>query len=500
VNGLANGTYYMLVTNGSGLVDQLWQNRPCPGGSCDVTLGDAIDLEGAEVPQAVSFLQSGSVKISKTQAVGSGARLGFALVRGTKMAGSVRNEAGEPLKFVKVYFFDSLGKLAGETTTDGLGNFVSPTSFPDGAYHAATSAPGKGGVGGGYIDEIFGDVACAGECILPATGATTIGIGEPGADPDQIHFVLGTGKTISGQVSVYESGLPLASATVQLYKADGSPAGSRTTSGSGTYRFEGLIPDTYYALASHPSGDYTVELFDGVDCSEGCDVVAEGTAIVVDSLDIGTIDFALSDGSCPFQPGPDHPDSDGDGLVDECERNPPSVDPGANVDPTVLLGDGAQVGLGSTLDKNAEVGADASIGEYVSISAEVTIGAGAEIGAGSILERGAHIGALCVLGERVGVGRDSVLGESTSEDPDSVALEGCLVGDDTTIGANVLIGVGVAIGSNTRLDREVTIEDEATVGNDVAIGRGATLAEGAIVCDGAVVSKNTLVEGEFGCP
>ena len=291
INGLANGTYYMVVFNGSGLVDELWSDIPCPGGSCDVTTGTPIVLGGAE-----TTLANLGAAGSKLLAPGDSPRLVFQMDQGTVLSGSVRNASNAPLQFRKVFILDSDGVLAGTAMTDGLGNFETESSFPDGTYYVTTALLGQGGVGGGYIDEWYGGQLCSGECV----GANKLGdpIVVPGGPVDAIDFVLDTGKSISGTVTAAGSGLALPSTSVTLYDDAGNEAGAVLANGAGVYSFQGLPPGDYHLKAVHPSGNYTDLLYDGIPC-DACDVTT-GDVVKITAQDQTGIDFAL-----PLLPGID---------------------------------------------------------------------------------------------------------------------------------------------------------------------------------------------------
>ncbi|WP_191621140.1 carboxypeptidase regulatory-like domain-containing protein [Marinihelvus fidelis] len=460
VNGLADGSYHMLVTNSSGLVDQLWSDLPCPGGSCDVTAGTEIVVgPGSAQPAAVQFMMAAG-RGAKTHALDGSSRLSFELDRGTLIRGSVRDEAGNALKLATVFFFSEDGALAGQATTDGLGDFVSPASFPEGLYYAATSAPGLGGIGNGYIDEIFDGTACDGECDPASTDPalmTAIGIGEPGADPAAVHFVLGLPRTISGAVTVANSATPLAGADVTLFHSDGSVAGSMATDGQGEYRFEGLPSGTYFALAGHASGDFSTVLFDAIDCTDGtCDVTA-GMPISLSDGDAAGINFELADISCLFNDEPGQPDSDGDGTVDACEANPPEVSNRAWLAPGVLVGDGA------VIERNVTVLDDAVIGAW------------------NILRRNATIGARCLLASEVEVDQSATLGED------------CVIGARTFIGRGAKLGAGVTVGADTVIDERADIGAGAVIGNNVTIGDKARISEGVCIADHTVIAARERV-------
>ena len=125
-SGIANGTYYVLIRNTSGLVDQLFANVPCPAGACNVAaLGTPIVLSGTVANRSVNSGQ---------------ANINLRLPTGQTIAGTVRDAANNaPLNGVTVYFFNATGTVVGQAQTDGLGQYVSAGSLPSGSYYAATA-------------------------------------------------------------------------------------------------------------------------------------------------------------------------------------------------------------------------------------------------------------------------------------------------------------------------------------------------------------------------
>jgi hypothetical protein len=105
-NGLADGSYRLLVKNDLGLVDQLWEGIDCPDGSCDITGGTPIDVGAAPAApaSAPSTLESNRLKI-KLEAEPSDGRVTFGLERGTRISGNVSSDSG-PVQFVNVYIFE----------------------------------------------------------------------------------------------------------------------------------------------------------------------------------------------------------------------------------------------------------------------------------------------------------------------------------------------------------------------------------------------------------
>jgi hypothetical protein len=149
-DGLAAGSYFAATTD-TGLLDELWDNKPCPQGVCTITLGTPIT-------------------------VGAGATTAnFILADGGAIAGNVTASAnGQPVTdgFVKIYA--ASGAYLGLTTINNSGHF-SYGGLAAGNYFAVTSDTG-------FNDELWDNKPCAqGACtissgtLIPVSGtaATT---------------------------------------------------------------------------------------------------------------------------------------------------------------------------------------------------------------------------------------------------------------------------------------------------------------------------------------
>jgi len=55
VTGLAVGTYYVRTSNSLGYIDELYNNLPCPGGSCTVTSGTGVSVTAGATTSGINF-------------------------------------------------------------------------------------------------------------------------------------------------------------------------------------------------------------------------------------------------------------------------------------------------------------------------------------------------------------------------------------------------------------------------------------------------------------
>lgn len=176
-------------------VDTLYAGLQCAGQSCDITTGTPVVLNsGGSVPG---------------EGVSAQTNIEMEVVSGHSIRGSVRAWDNTPLAFVKVYFFTEAGIPAGEAFTNGTGDFVSSSAFPDGVYYAATNREAiaseglldgedaEAGVPDEYVDQAWSGFDCEDIC----SPSTASGIGTPivisGGDATGIHFILNQAPGIS---------------------------------------------------------------------------------------------------------------------------------------------------------------------------------------------------------------------------------------------------------------------------------------------------------------
>jgi UDP-3-O-[3-hydroxymyristoyl] glucosamine N-acyltransferase len=169
-----------------------------------------------------------------------------------------------------------------------------------------------------------------------------------------------------------------------------------------------------------------------------------------------------------------------------------------SIDPTAVIGPGA------------EIAADAYIGPLVAVGAGARIGAGTQIHAGSVIGDGVRVGENCLLHPRVTLYSDVSIGHHV------VLHSGCVIGadgfgfvfqggayhkfpqvgrveiaDHVEIGANSCVdraALGVtSIGEGTKLDNLVHIGHNCRLGKHVVIAAQTGLSGGVIVEDYAVI-------------
>jgi hypothetical protein len=120
VEGLPAGTYFLRTRAPSQFLDEIWDDRPCPRGTCAPATGTPI-------------------VVAANQSVGA---IDFTLARGGGLSGRVSNEfTSQPLPGVRITIHDSSGVRVAAATTAADGNWISPP-LVNGSYTVIFDAAG----------------------------------------------------------------------------------------------------------------------------------------------------------------------------------------------------------------------------------------------------------------------------------------------------------------------------------------------------------------------
>ena len=160
--GLAEGTYYVWTVNALGYLDELYNNIPCPGGTCTVTGGTGVSVTAGTTTTGINFGLTTSGSISGTVTDAS--------------SGAVLAGAG-------VAVYNSSGGFGGYFTTNASGVYTAG-GLATGSYYVRTSNAL------GYVDELYDNLTCAGLSCSVTTG-TPVSV-TTGATTSGIDFALGT--------------------------------------------------------------------------------------------------------------------------------------------------------------------------------------------------------------------------------------------------------------------------------------------------------------------
>jgi len=265
---LPTGTYYAKTRNYDGYLDELHDDLPCSGGSCDVTAGTPISVSAGATTSGIDF----------------------ALDRGGSITGTVTDASTtDPIAGVYVYVYDAGGISVASGWTDAAGVYTTGSELPTGTYYAKTRNYT------GYLDELYDDLPCyGGSC--DATTGTPISV-TVGATTTGIDFALDRGGSISGTVTDAATTDPIVGADVYIYEAGGNYVAGAVTDGGGDYVTDSKLPPGSYFAATMNSAGYFDELYDDLPCSGGtCDVTVGTPISVTAAATTGGVDFALEKG------------------------------------------------------------------------------------------------------------------------------------------------------------------------------------------------------------
>ena len=262
VTDLVTGSYFVRFgDSGGGYPPELYDNLPCPNGTCYLPAGTPVIVRAGATTGSVDAALS---------AVGA-------------IAGRV-TDAGStaPLRLVWVFVTDSAQRQVGAALTDASGSYE-VKDLPIGKYTVSVMTLSD------FIDEVFDGVPCDHGC--PAAGATPV-IVSAYETTGNINFTLDRGGRITGKVAEAITGRRLSGVDVDIYDAQGVHAAQARSGTEGTYVSPGLRAGTYFVRASG-GGDFEPRLFEGLACRGSC-LVTSGTPVtIVTATDTPGIDFSM---------------------------------------------------------------------------------------------------------------------------------------------------------------------------------------------------------------
>lgn len=246
---------YFLVAESEAHVDQLYQGLPCEDYQCNPTAGTAVLVSSGGSAQA-DFLLTPSGSVS-----------GYLTDNGT----------GQPVE-ATVYVYAATGMLAKTVYAYGA---YSAQDLPPGQYFLLAQATG-------YAPMIYQNIVCQSQCDPLSGNPVTV---TSGSNTPGISFALLRLGKITGLVTDEVTGFPIDSATIRIWKEDGSLVDVEYTWSAGYYSSVGLWPGNYFVTVSHST--YLDELYDDLPCQPLCDPTS-GTPVPVSfDADTTNVNFSL---------------------------------------------------------------------------------------------------------------------------------------------------------------------------------------------------------------
>ncbi|MEM7582461.1 MAG: carboxypeptidase regulatory-like domain-containing protein, partial [Acidobacteriota bacterium] len=269
IDGLGIGTYVVYIENASDYLPEIYDNLPCPGSSCDLSLGTRVTVEQGVVVEDIDFT----------------------LDLGGSITGTVTDAGtGEPLASATVVTLTDGGDtLLDFLSTNSEGRYTA-SGLPAGSYLAHTLVQD-------YQDELWDNVPCPGGVLGGCEGDAGTEIPVVLRETTEgVDFALERLGSLAGTITASADGSPLEFAGVEVWNADGNPVGSGVTDSSGAYRVGGLPAGNYRVSTSFVFG-FRDELFDDRPCPNGvfvgCDPTTGDEVTVQLDRDTPGIDFAL---------------------------------------------------------------------------------------------------------------------------------------------------------------------------------------------------------------
>jgi protocatechuate 3,4-dioxygenase beta subunit len=251
VGGLAPGSY-RVFTEVWTHANEIFDDIPCAP-SCDASAGTPIQVAADHTTRGIDFVLSKLGEITGTVTAADG---------------------GAPISYADVLVWSTGGGYY-YADADALGRYA-VGGLPAGTYYARTDFYG------GFRNEVWDDIPCAGPYTCDTSGATPIVVAA-NATVQGIDFALDRTGAIAGTVVFEADGAPVAGASIDVWTTGGSYVNSAWTGSAGNYGVGNVYPGTHAVIASDDSYDpsgFLGELYDDLPCDPSCDPAA-GTPVPV---------------------------------------------------------------------------------------------------------------------------------------------------------------------------------------------------------------------------
>ena len=277
---------FLLDTNGSRTDTRLQVMASCGAGAEILAVGDDESSlraqtqfsarQGDEVWIRVGSDREGWVRLVVQQLSGG---LGAGSIAGTVLA----QASGLPIGFLALEAVsdDGFSFLVG-TNSSGIYEF---NGLPAGTYEVFTRDDNDD-----WLNEIWDDIECGlGSLACSGIDGDPIVVGD-GQAVEDIDFALASPGLVTGRVLDELTGEPVAGVSIQMTSSTGTNRFD-TTDGNGRFRFSAVHEGVHFFLAS--AFAYQDELFDGIDCTGGCDIMTGTPVEILNDTTVTGIDFDL---------------------------------------------------------------------------------------------------------------------------------------------------------------------------------------------------------------
>lgn len=265
VYGLPTGSYVAKTDDADPYMDQLYNNHPCPYGSCDIYSGDWFAVTEGSVTSGIDF----------------------ALDLGGSIEGAITAaDTSLPLTNTQVFIYNEQQQYTKSTWTDDAGHYEA-SGLPTGSYYVVVRDWDDI-----YVGELYNDIPCLNYCGLDPGTLIPVTQGLP----TTIDFVLERGGSISGTVTASGDGRPIEDADVTIYDSQFEYVGTVSTDSSGRYAKGAITTGNYYARAFERSA-YLDQFYEYLTCEYSYCFYENATPVPVQlGVNTPSINFSLDTG------------------------------------------------------------------------------------------------------------------------------------------------------------------------------------------------------------